>query len=88
MSRINTTVKNRFDGKRFYASPNLPIIPVSDSDIFITSNSETRLDILALEYYGNSSYWWVIAKANNIGFGYYVPFGEQIRIPAHIEKYL
>ena len=27
-----------------------------------------RLDFLAAKYYGDSSYWWIIAYANRIGF--------------------
>jgi len=61
-------------------------IPKSDNDIYIITDETTRLDKLALQYYKNSSYWWVIARANGIGFGYSVDIGKQIRIPARIES--
>lgn len=88
MSRINKTIKKRFDGKRFFATPDLPNIPIAKGDIYITASQGTRLDVLAYEYYKNSAYWWIIAKANNIGFGYAVEPGTQLRIPTNIEKYL
>ena len=41
-----------------------------------------RLDTLAFKYYQDSSLWWIIARANNIGKGdLTVPIGKQIRIP-------
>lgn len=88
MARKSDKIKKRFDGKRFYSTVNLPVIPVSDNDIYITAHADTKLDVLAYEYYKNSSYWWLIARANNIGFGYSVPAGKQIRIPVNIERYL
>lgn len=88
MPRINPNIKNRFDGKRFYSSPDLPTIPVSNKDIYIVADQTTKLDVLAYEYYRNASFWWVIAKANNLGFGYSVTAGTQLRIPANIEKYI
>jgi len=40
------------------------------------------LDNLANKYYEDSSLWWIIARANNIGKGdLTVPLGKQIRIP-------
>lgn len=88
MPRVSTEIKTRFDGKRFYSSPDIPSIPVSNRDIYIVADQTTRLDVLAYEYYRNASYWWVIAKANNLGFGYYVTPGTQLRIPANIERYI
>ena len=40
-----------------------------------------RLDVLAGIEYGNSSYWWIIAAASNIGWGLQVPPGKSIKIP-------
>jgi hypothetical protein len=88
MPRVNTNIKKRYDGKRFYSSPDLPNIPTSNRDIYIVSDQTTKLDVLAYEYYKNPTYWWIIAKANNLGFGYSVKPGTQLRIPANIEKYI
>ena len=42
---------------------------------------DQRLDILAGIEYGDSSLWWVIAAASNIGWGLQVPPGTLIRVP-------
>ena len=44
-----------------------------------------RLDIIAGQVYGNSSYWWVIAAASGIGWGLQVPPGTVITIPTDID---
>jgi hypothetical protein len=41
-----------------------------------------RLDVLAGIEYGDSSLWWIIAAASNIGWGLQVPPGILIKIPA------
>lgn len=40
-----------------------------------------RLDVLAGIEYGDSSLWWVIAAASNIGWGLQVPPGISLKIP-------
>jgi hypothetical protein len=40
-----------------------------------------RLDVIAGEAYGDSSLWWVIAAASNIGWGMQVPPGVLVKIP-------
>jgi hypothetical protein len=47
-----------------------------------------RFDILALQYYSDSTLWWVLSIANtNLTQGsYYIPEGTQIRIPANISR--
>lgn len=47
-----------------------------------------RLDILAGIYYGDSSFWWVLAAASGIGWGLQVPPGTIIRIPSNINQVL
>ena len=44
--------------------------------------------ILALQYYSDSTLWWVlsIANANLTQGSYYIPEGTQIRIPANISR--
>ncbi len=44
-----------------------------------------RLDHLAGQYYGNSSYWWVIAAASGIGWALQCPAGTMVRIPKNLE---
>jgi nucleoid-associated protein YgaU len=47
-----------------------------------------RLDHIAGSAYGDSSYWWVIAAASNIGWGLQVPPGTLLRIPTSIDTVL
>ena len=49
-------------------------------------SSDERLDIIAGQEYGDSSLWWVIAAASNVGWGLQVPAGTQIRIPTDIQQ--
>ena len=59
-----------------------PNIERSTEDLYVISKITDRLDLLANEYYGDSSLWWVIALANNIGKGtLVVDPGLQLRIP-------
>ena len=70
-------------GKRRYASDYLTPIPVESSDIYIITTSVERLDKLAANFYGDSSAWWIIALANNIGKGtIYVESDVRLRIPS------
>ena len=69
-------------GKRFRSTTLLPIIEDGEDDIYIISRIGDRLDNLAHEYYGDSTLWLIIARANNLGKGsLLVPAGTQIRIP-------
>ena len=67
------------------------IIP-SFSDIYIITTAGDRYDTLALEYYSDSSLWWIIASSNNSKKdSLNVEPGVQLRIPtettAIIEAY-
>ena len=75
-------------GKQMYATSRYPQIPLSENDVYVYSSQGDRYDILALQYYGNSSYWWIISIANpNIGLNTLViPEGEQIRIPGNFTQ--
>ena len=84
MKRINSRIFNRFDGKRVYSSNKIGRVPISNRDIYITSNESTTLDSLALKYYNDSTKWYIIARANNLGMGYRVPQGIQLRIPINV----
>ena len=57
------------------------------SDIYIIGSYSDRLDNLAWKYYKDTSLWWIIAEANQIGKGnLLVPPGKQIRIPTDIRE--
>ena len=63
-----------------------PQIPLSFDDTYVYAEQGDRFDTLALQYYGNSEYWWVISIANEDlkQDSYYLPLNQQIRIPANI----
>ena len=54
----------------------------TENDTRIISQDGDRLDLLAKEFYGDETLWYVIARANNLGKGsMYIPPGEIITIP-------
>jgi len=84
----NTIVKRRENGDRVYSYTLYPKIPIKNSDVFITPTYGDRLDVLANEYYNDTSLWWIIAQANGIkGFTslYSKNFKGELRIPTQIQ---
>lgn len=69
--------------KRFYGSILYPNLQPKSSDIYIYVNSGDRLDLLASKYYGDVTFWWVIADANPGTFkgSFNILPGTRIRIP-------
>lgn len=58
-----------------------PDFSTSD-DTKVLSQEGDRLDLLAKEFYGDPSLWFVIAKVNNLGKGSLnIPAGKVIKIP-------
>lgn len=59
----------------------------TQSDTKILSQEGDRLDLLAKEFYGDESLWFIIAKKNNLGKGSLnVPSGRVITIPFYQEN--
>ena len=80
-----TDIDKRYDGKNVYKTTYYPIIHPAEDDVYIIANDGDYLDSLAYKYYGDESYWWIIARANNIGFGKLsIKEGTQLRIPQNI----
>ena len=62
-----------------------PNLDTTDDSVIISGMGD-RLDILAKEYYGDESFWFVIARSNNLGRGTLnIPPGRLIRIPRYAE---
>ena len=80
----NTTQKVDKSGIRVYQTTYYPEIKISDSDVFIMPKEGQRLDNLAYKYYGDTTLWWIIAKANGIKGVAVPPIDEPIRIPGDI----
>jgi uncharacterized membrane protein len=78
-------IKNSI-GKRYYTNNIYPQIPISGNDYYVITSVTDRLDLLANDFYGDPSLYWVIAAANNISGDSLVPEpGTQLRIPFNIE---
>ena len=88
MSRYNTVEIMRTsllpDNKKMVKSLQTKLhreIPTRDSDFFLITQMGDRLDLLALQYYGDSSLWWYIALANDGLFSVNLEPNISIRVP-------
>lgn len=75
-----------------YRKPNFyPEIPLSSDDIYVITNFGDRLDLMANQFYGDSTLYWIIAAANpdEVNFGsLFLTEGTQLRIPTDINEIL
>lgn len=70
------------EGKRRYGSLYYPKFERKSSDIYIICKLSDRLDLLAHQYYGDSRYWVILARANNLNNATIKPpVGFRLRIP-------
>ena len=78
------------DKKQMYATTRYPEIPRSFNDIYVYTTIGDRFDTLALQYYSDSSLWWIISTANgNLSQDSLTPpIGTQLRIPQNISPIL
>ena len=60
-------------------------VPETNGDLHVISTEGDRLDNLAFQFYGDSSLWWYIAKANDLN-SINVPAGKSLRIPASADS--
>lgn len=84
MSRYDNTKIIEVDGKRVKKTTLYENVPKTNDDIYVMTQYGDRLDLLAHQFYGDSSLWWFIAKANNLKFNT-VEIGTTLRIPSSIE---
>ena len=86
MRRYTTIPKEKLpSGKLIYKNVKYPTIKKTLNDIYVFTTVGDRFDTLAQQYYGNSSYWWIISIANE-GLSQdslTPPVGAQIRIPSN-----
>lgn len=77
------------EGRRYLRNPIYPDIPVTEDDIYVITTGGDRYDTLALQFYGDSSLWWIIASSNvSKRDGLIVEPGVQLRIPASKDQAL
>ena len=85
----HTKIKRDKDGRRVLKPTIYPRIPIRDTDIFIYPKYGDRLDIIAFKHYGDTSLWWIIAKANGLDEAHIgLEVDKQIRIPTDINPIL
>ena len=83
----NTKITKDPTGTRVYKPTVYPKIPIKNSDLIITPKEGERLETLAATHYGDTSLWWIIAAANNLGKGVMaLTPGEEIRIPGDTQS--
>ena len=90
MSRYEDIQKRKsLDGKVYKRNTIYPEIPPSIDDIYIKTTGGDRYDTLALQFYGDSSLWWIISSANNSErASLVVKPGVQLRIPGDAQAAL
>lgn len=81
----NISIKvNPLNNKRNYVNVVYPEIEKTSEDLYIITSFEDRLDLLAYQYYGDSTLWWIISQANPDKVrrdSFFIKLGVQIRIP-------
>ena len=77
-------------GVKYYRDSKYPRIPLSVDDIYVVTTIGDRFDLLAQQYYNDSSLWWIISIANENLFqdSLYITEGSQIRIPTDVNNIL
>jgi hypothetical protein len=93
MNRYQDIPIIKIDNKTCYQTTRYPEVPLSNNDIYVYAVQGDRFDILASQYYKDSSLWWIISIANTAIAGtslpsdlpqdsLIIPEGNQIRIPS------
>ena len=73
-------------GSTYYQTNIYPEGPPVNNDYYIVTTVGDRLDLIAYDFYQDSSLWWVIASANSLpGDSIYAPVGIQLRIPVNLQ---
>lgn len=75
---------------KMYKNSKYPPVPVSQNDIYVITSFGDRLDLLAQQYYSDSTLWWIISIANDFlkQNSIFIPIGTQIRIPINVNQIL
>tara|TARA_Y100000361_G_C11153576_1_gene342733 strand:+ start:926 stop:1195 length:270 start_codon:yes stop_codon:yes gene_type:complete len=85
MSRYENTKNKSKNNKLYYKTTIYSEVPLRNDDIYIITQQGDRLDNLAYEFYGSPTYWWFIARVNNLK-AMNVEAGLQLRIPKDIQN--
>lgn len=85
-SRYQTIPTQKTDeGITILSQTYYPEIGYREDDIYITTSGTDRLDLIAYDFWGDESFWWVVAMVNDLECdSFYPPVGIQLRIPKDI----
>ena len=75
MTKDDSNVESSFFETSYFLK-----VPETDDDTFIIPQHGDRLDLLANQFYGDSTLWWFIAHVNDI-YTMNIPVGTSLRIP-------
>ena len=85
----NIQTQKSDNGKTIYLPVKNPSLAPSNSDYYIIAREEDRFDLIASDFYGQPTYWWIIVMANDLpGDSMYAPPGFQLRIPGNLNNAL
>ena len=77
-----TPITNR----KYYKYVKYPKPPMSSNDIYVTTTSGDRLDLLANQFYNDVRLWWIIPSANPDKVrrdSYALQPGIELRVPTN-----
>ena len=84
-----TLTKYNSTGSQYYLNNIYPDVEFTEDDNYVITTLGDRLDLLANNFYGDPSLWWIIASANSLaGDSLYPPIGIQLRIPTDVRTIL
>jgi hypothetical protein len=73
----------------YYVNNIYPEVALSEEDNYVITTLGDRFDILANNFYGDPTLWWVIPSCNGLpGDSLYPPIGIQLRIPNNVRAIL
>jgi hypothetical protein len=85
----NIGIQKTNTGETIYLPVKYPSLVPSNNDYYIIAREEDRFDLIASDFYGQPTYWWVVAMANDLpGDSMYAPPGTQLRIPGNLNNAL
>jgi len=74
-------------GNLMFAPSYYPDIEAKSDDNYIITGTEDRLDLIAYDFYGDSTLWWVVDMVNRLeGDSMYPTAGVYLRIPRNISE--
>jgi nucleoid-associated protein YgaU len=83
MKRYLKIAQTTYNNKLSYQTVDYPQVAPAAEDTYVITTIGDRYDILAQQYYNDSTLWWIIALANptQAQDSYAIAPGQQIRIP-------